>query len=135
MLDRLSILYYLCFMNQLQLQKRVQIINMLVEGNSLRSISRMADVSINTVTKLLIDVGKACANFHNEKVIGLTSKRVQADEIWSFVYSKQKNVPEGMEEMAGDVWTWTAIDADTRLIISYAMVVGMLKQRVNLCRM
>ena len=135
MLDRLSILYYLCFMNQLQLQKRVQIINMLVEGNSLRSISRMADVSINTVTKLLIDVGKACANFHNEKVIGLTSKRVQADEIWSFVYSKQNNVPEGMEEMAGDVWTWTAIDADTRLIRSYAMVVGMLKQRVNLCRM
>lgn len=121
MLDRLSILCYICCMNKLPIEKRVQIINLLVEGNSMRSTSRIADVSINTVTKLLVEVGKACAKFHNEKVQGLTCKRVQADEIWSFVYSKQKNVPDGMEDCAGDVWTWTAIDADTKLIVSYAI--------------
>ena len=92
---------------------------MLVEGNSLRSTSRMADISINTVTKLLVDVGRACEKFHNEKVVSVEAKRVQCDEIWSFIYSKQKNVPEGMEDYAGDVWTWTAIDADSKLIISW----------------
>lgn len=106
-------------MNRLSLEKRTQIITALVEGNSLRSTSRMADVSINTVTKLLVDVGRACQRFHDEKVVGVKSKRVQCDEIWSFVYSKQKNVPEGMEGEAGDIWTWTAIDADSKLIISY----------------
>src|SRR5687768_8632423 len=105
-------------MNKLPIEKRVQIITMLVEGNSLRSTSRMADVSINTVTKLLVSVGKACDKFHNETVVDIAAKRVQCDEIWSFVYAKKKNVPEGMEDVAGDVWTWTAIDADTRLIIS-----------------
>lgn len=108
-------------MNKLSIQKRVQIINLLVEGNSMRSTSRIADVSINTVTKLLVDVGRACAKFHDENVQGLTCKRVQADEIWSFVYSKQKNVPEGMEDYAGDVWTWVGIDADTKLVMSYAI--------------
>lgn len=97
----------------------MQIINLLVEGCSLRSTSRIADVSINTVTKLLIDVGKACQKFHNDKVMDVTTKRVQCDEIWSFVYSKQKNVPEGMEDQAGDVWTWTAMDADTKLVVSW----------------
>ncbi len=106
-------------MNKLPIEKRVQIKNMLVEGNSLRSTSRMADVSINTVTKLLVNFGKACQNFHNEKVVGITTKRVQCDEIWSFVYSKQKNVPLGMENEAGDVWTWTAIDADSKLVVSW----------------
>jgi IS1 family transposase len=106
-------------MNQLSLEKRTQIIQMLVEGNSLRSTSRMADVSINTVTKLLVDVGKACQKFHDEKVVKVKSSRVQCDEIWSFVYSKQKNVPVGMEDEAGDVWTWTGIDADSKLMISW----------------
>ncbi|MBS1596358.1 MAG: DDE-type integrase/transposase/recombinase [Bacteroidetes bacterium] len=106
-------------MNKLSIEKRTQIIQMLVEGNSLRSTSRMADVSINTVTKLLVDVGRACQAFHDEKVRGVKAKRVQCDEIWSFVYSKQKNVPEGMENEAGDVWTWTGIDADTKLVISW----------------
>lgn len=106
-------------MNQLPLAKRVQIINLLVEGSSLRATSRIADVSINTVTKLLVDVGKACQEFHNEKVRGIKAKRVQCDEIWSFVYAKQKNVPEGMEGEAGDVWTWVGIDADTKLVISW----------------
>lgn len=121
MLDRSSKVVYICSMNTLSIQKRTQIIHLLVEGNSMRSTSRIADVSINTVTKLLVDVGKACAKFHNDMVKGLTCQRVQADEIWSFIYSKQKNVPEGMEESAGDVWTWTAIDADTKLILSYAV--------------
>jgi IS1 family transposase len=119
MLDRLSIITYLYDMNKLPLSKRVQIINLLVEGSSLRAASRIADVSINTVTKLLIEVGKACEQFHNEKVMFVETKRIQCDEIWSFVYSKQKNVPEGMEESAGDVWTWTCIDADSKLMISW----------------
>jgi len=106
-------------MNQLSLAKRVQIVNMLVEGSSLRSTSRVCDVSINTVTKVLVEVGRACEQFHDEKVRGVQAKNVQCDEIWSFVYSKQKNVPEGMEGAAGDVWTWTALDADTKLMVSW----------------
>jgi IS1 family transposase len=119
MLDRLSIITYLYGMNKLPLSKRVQIINLLVEGNSLRAMSRICDCSINTVTKLLVEVGKACEKFHNEAVQNVNCQRVQADEIWSFVYSKEKNVPTGMEDEAGDVWTWTAIDADSKLIVSW----------------
>jgi IS1 family transposase len=106
-------------MNRLPIDKKVQIINLLVEGSSLRAASRIADVSINTVTKLLVDVGRACETFHDEKVKGIKSKRIQCDEIWSFVYSKQKNVPDGMEYEAGDIWTWTGIDADSKLIVSW----------------
>lgn len=106
-------------MNQLPLEKRTQIINLLVEGSSLRAASRISGCSINTVSKLLVDVGRACIKFHNETVKNVRSQRVQLDEIWSFVYSKQKNVPEGMEDKAGDVWTWTAIDADSKLVISW----------------
>lgn len=105
-------------MNQLSIEKRTQIINLLVEGNSLRATSRIADVSINTVTKLLVSVGKACQKFHNEQVVNVRSKRVQCDEIWSFVYAKEKNKPDNVEG-AGDVWTWTAIDSDSKLIISW----------------
>jgi IS1 family transposase len=106
-------------MNRLPISKQVQIISMLVEGNSLRATSRVCDVSFNTVIKLLIDVGRACQKFHDEKVRGLQTKRVQCDEIWSFVYAKQKNVPEGMKGKAGDVWTWTGMDADSKLIVSW----------------
>jgi IS1 family transposase len=106
-------------MNQLPLEKRTQIINLLVEGNSLRATARICDVSRNTVDKLLVEVGKACMKFHDEKVVNVKSKRVQCDEIWSFVYAKQKNVPEGMENEAGDIWTWTALDADSKLIVSW----------------
>lgn len=108
-------------MNKLPLQKRVQIFSMLVEGSSMRSISRVADVSINTVTKLLESAGEACLALHDEKVRGVAAKRVQADEIWSFCYAKQKNVEaaKAAPEGAGDVWTWTAIDADSKLMISY----------------
>lgn len=119
MLDQSSINTYIYIMNKLPLSKRVQIINLLVEGTSLRATSRIADVSINTVSKLLVEVGKACEKFHNETVMFVKTQRIQCDEIWSFVYSKQKNVPEGMEETAGDVWTWTCLDADSKLIISW----------------
>lgn len=106
-------------MNQLPLEKRTQILSMLVEGNSLRATSRVTGCSKNTITKLLVDAGKACAKYHDETVKRVPSRRVQADEIWSFVYSKQKNVPEGMEGNAGDVWTWVGMDSDSKLVITW----------------
>ena len=89
----------------------------------MRSIERIVGCSINTVTKLLCDVGAACAKYHDEHVRGLQSKLVECDEIWSFCYAKQKNVAtaKAAPEGAGDVWTWTAIDADSKLIISYLL--------------
>jgi IS1 family transposase len=95
---------------------------MLVEEMSLRAASRIADVSINTVTKLLVDTGKACQNFHDETVHSLKSTRIEADEIWSFVYAKQKNVEDIVNsdiDKAGDVWTFTGIDAESKLIVSW----------------
>lgn len=108
-------------MNKLPIAKRTQIIQLLVEGMSLRATSRIADVSINTVTKLLVDVGAACQQFHDETVVSVSSQRVQCDEIWSFVYAKDKNVERAVAapDKAGDVWTWTGIDADTKLIVSW----------------
>jgi IS1 family transposase len=108
-------------MNKLPLAKRVQILSMLVEGSSMRSISRVADVSINTVSALLVDAGKVCIAHHNDTVRNVASKRVQCDEIWAFCYAKEKNVEtaKAAPEEAGDVWTWTAIDADSKIIISY----------------
>ena len=85
----------------------------------MRAVTRITGCSINTVKNLLIDVGTACLKFHDEKVMNVTSKRVQCDEIWSFVYAKAKNVPYEIQGKAGDVWTWTGIDADTKLIISW----------------
>lgn len=106
-------------MNKLPLAKRVQILSMLCEGSSMRSISRVADVSINTVSKLLVEAGEACAAYHWANVRGVKAKRVQCDEIWSFVGAKAKNVAAAKGTPEGDVWTWTAIDADSKLIISY----------------
>ena len=108
-------------MNKLPLAKRAQIIGLLVEGTSLRATSRLADCSINTVTKLLVDVGTACAEYQDKTLRNLPCKRIQCDEIWSFVYSKQKNIPEEMRGQygVGDVWTWTAIDAETKLVPSF----------------
>jgi IS1 family transposase len=110
-------------MNKLPLETRVRILNLLIEGSSLRSISRVCDVSINTVTKLLVDAGRVCAAFHDEKVQGVKAKRVQCDEIWSFTYSKQKNVAKAKAApaYAGDTWTWTAIEAESKLIVSYTV--------------
>jgi IS1 family transposase len=108
-------------MNKLPHAKRIQILAMLCEGSSMRSISRVADVSINTVTKLLEQAGEAALLIHDETVRNVKASRIQCDEIWSFCHAKQKNVAtaKAAPAGAGDVWTWTAIDADTKLIVSY----------------
>lgn len=108
-------------MNRLVSEKRIQILHMLVEGSSMRATSRVADVSINTVTKLLIDAGTACRAYHDEHVRDVKARRVQCDEIWSYCYAKARNVKtaKAAPSDAGDVWTWTAIDADSKLMISW----------------
>lgn len=108
-------------MNKLPIATRAQMLSMLCEGASMRSVSRLTDTSINTVAKLLIDAGRFCSGFHDAKVRGVKAKRVQVDEIWSFTAAKQKNVAsmKAPIEGAGDTWTWTAIDADSKLIVSH----------------
>ena len=108
-------------MNKLSSEQRSRILHMLCEGNSIRSIVRMTGVSKNTVSKLLIDAGKACAAYHEANVRDLETTRVEVDEIWSFTYAKQKNVKTAKAAPAnsGDTWTWTAIDADSKMIVSY----------------
>jgi IS1 family transposase len=108
-------------MNKLPLAKRVQILSLLCEGASMRSISRVVDVSINTVAKMLVDAGEACAAFHDEKVRGVASKGVRVDEIWSFCAARQKNVSSIKKPVggAGDEWTWTVLDADSKLIVQW----------------
>src|ERR1035441_9058895 len=106
-------------MNQLNTAKRCQIIAALIEGNSINAICRMLGVGKHTVLRLLEDAGCAYAAFHDANVRNLRVTRAQCDEVWSFIYAKQKNVTmEQMEQGAGDCWTWTAIDADSKLIIS-----------------
>ena len=116
---------YIMGMNKMPLKTRALILNMLCEGQSMRATARLADVSFNTVAKLLIDAGKVCADLHDELVQGVTASRVQCDEVWSFTYAKQKNVAKAKAapDEAGDTWTWTALDADTKLIVS-SMVGG-----------
>jgi IS1 family transposase len=108
-------------MKQLAAAERARILHLICEGSSIRAVTRLTGASKNTVIKLMIDAGKACAAYHNEHVRGVKARRVQCDEIWSFVYSKQKNVATAKrKDLAyGDAWTWTAIDADSKLIISY----------------
>ena len=108
-------------MNLLPIEKRVQIICLLVEGMSMQAVSRVADVSINTVTKQLEAVGVACATYQDQNVRGINAKRLQCDEIWSFCYAKERNVaPENKGILGyGDVYTWTGMDADSKLMVSY----------------
>ncbi len=108
-------------MNKLGLGTRVQVLNMLCEGSSIRAISRITGASTTTILKLLVDAGLACARFHDENVRGVKAAKVQCDEIWSFCYAKAKNVAKAKAapEHAGDVWTWTARDSDSKLIVSY----------------
>lgn len=106
-------------MNRLPLEKRAQIIRCLVEGNSIRGTARLVRCSKNTILKLLSEVGEACQWYQDQHLRNLTCKRVQLDEIWSFVNSKQKNVPGHKRGEAGDIWTWTAFDADTKLVPSW----------------
>jgi IS1 family transposase len=108
-------------MNRLPIEKRVRILGCLTEGMSLRAASRLADVSINTVTKLLVDVGTACELYQIENLVGIKSKRIQCDEIWSFVGAKEANTPPNIRGQLGrgDVYTWVALDADSKLVISW----------------
>jgi IS1 family transposase len=108
-------------MNKLPKNTRAQILTMLVEGMSMRAVSRTCDVSINTVSKLLVEAGEACGSYHDETVRNVAAKRVQCDEIWSFVGAKQKNISamKAPVDSAGDVWTWTALDADSKMMVSY----------------
>lgn len=108
-------------MNKLTKEKRIQVIASLVEGNSIRSTCRMTDVAKGTVLKLLRDIGAACTKYQDSVFINLPCKRIQCDEIWSFCYSKHKNVPKDKEGKFGygNVWTWTALCADTKLVPSW----------------
>jgi IS1 family transposase len=108
-------------MNKLPLAKRAKILTLLCEGMAMRAVARAEDVSFNTIDKLLGDAGKACIDFHDRAVRGVKSQRVQCDEIWSFVHAKAKNVPtaKAAPQGAGDIWTWTALDADHKLILSW----------------
>ncbi len=108
-------------MNRLSLQERTQILSCLVEGNSIRATCRMTGAAKGTVLKLLADVGHACGEYHDKHVRNVKSRRIQCDEIWSFCYSKDKNTPEDCKGVFGygDVWTWTALCADTKMIVSY----------------
>jgi IS1 family transposase len=108
-------------MNKLPLETRVRILSMLVEGSSMRSVSRVCDVSINTVTKLLVEAGEAAESFHDKTVRGLQTANLQCDEIWSFCVAKKGNVPKmkAPNPDAGDIWTFTALDRDSKMIVSW----------------
>lgn len=108
-------------MKILKAEQRVKVLSALVEGVGINATCRMTGVAKNTVLKLLRDIGPVCSAYHDARVRNLTSKRVECDEVWSFCYAKQKNVPEEKrgEFGYGDVWTWTALDSDSKLIISY----------------
>lgn len=106
-------------MNRLDNARRTQVVKCLVEGNSIRSTVRLTGVAKNTISKLLLELGAACSQFMDGAMVNLKCERVQCDEIWSFVGAKAKNVTDKHFEnggYAGDIWTWTAIDADTKLI-------------------
>lgn len=108
-------------MNTLPNAKRAQILSLLCEGMSMRAVARVVDVSFNTVAKAMVDAGTVCAEMHDEMVRGVKASRVQCDEIWAFNYCKQRAVAtaKAAPEGAGDLWTWTAIDADSKMIVSY----------------
>lgn len=116
--DRSSIMVN---MNRLSNEKRAKIIGCLLEGMSIRATLRITGAAKNTVTKLLVDLGNACSEYQDKVLRDLPCKHLQFDEIWTFVYAKAKNVPEEHEEEFGygDVWTWVALDADTKLVPSW----------------
>ena len=119
--DAAEAVTYNGIMNRLPLGTRVQVLSALVEGNSIRGTCRMMGVDKKTVLRLLADVGDACDRYMDETIRGLTCVRVQCDEIWSFCHAKERNLKPEMRGVlgVGDLWTWTAIDADTKLIISW----------------
>ena len=109
-------------MNRLSTAERTRVVAALVEGNSIRATVRLTGIAKNTVAKLLMVLGTACSAFQDKTIRGIGSRRVQCDEIWSFVGSKEKNTtPEKKAEGCGDCWTWTALDADSKLIVSFRL--------------
>ena len=108
-------------MNRLSIDRRVRVVAALVEGNGINATARITGVSKPTILKLLADLGTACAAYQNRTLRNLASRRIQCDEIWQFCYAKQKNVPTAKHapDVAGDVWTWVALDADTKLVPSW----------------
>jgi IS1 family transposase len=118
MLDRL---YNMVIMNKLTTEKRRQVVAALVEGNGIRATVRMTGVSKNTIAKLLAELGAACSEYLDKALVNLNCKRIQCDEIWSFCYAKEKNVPQELRGQFGygDVWTWVGMDADSKLIVSW----------------
>ena len=108
-------------MNKLSFEDRAKVVRLLVEGTSLRSASRITNIHIDTITRVLVQVGQFCQKFHDENVVNVNSNRIECDEIWQYVYAKEKNAPycvkQGVE--AGDTWTWVGIDANTKLVVSY----------------
>ena len=108
-------------MNRLDIKERAQILQMLCEGMAIRAVARITGKSKNTISKLLVDAGKVCSAYQDENFRNLNTRRVEVDEIWSFVYAKKKNVAtaKAAPEGAGDIWTWTAIDADSKLVMSW----------------
>lgn len=107
-------------MNTLNEADRVKVIKALVEGTSLRAVSRMTEIARNTITKLLGDLGEACMAYHDAHVRNVRVRRLQCDEIWAYLGAKARNVtPEKKEIGWGDVWTWVALDTDTKLVVSY----------------
>jgi IS1 family transposase len=135
-------------MNKLNTEDRVRVIAALVEGNSIRSTVRMTGIAKNTIVKLLAEIGQICSEYQDKTLRNLACKRVQCDEIWSFCYAKQKNVPADKQGQFGygDTWTWTAIDPESKLVISWLVglrdaryanefmldLAGRLKSRVQL---
>jgi IS1 family transposase len=121
MLDLCIYLTYLSVMNKLSREDRARILHLLCEGNSIRAVTRLTGASKKAVSRLLVDAGQAASWYQDRVFRNLTCKRVQVDEIWAFVHCKQKNVARAKKAPpnAGDVWTWTAIDADTKLIPSW----------------
>ena len=111
-------------MNQLDAAKRAQIVAALVEGNSIGATVRMTGASKNTIAKLLVALGAACSDYLDKALVNLSCKRIQCDEIWTFIAAKQRNVTQKLLETnpyAGDVWTWVAMDADTKLVVSWCV--------------
>ncbi len=108
-------------MNRLDREQRSRILHLLCEGSSIRAVTRLTGASKNTVIKLMVEAGKACAAYHDERVRNLKARRIQCDEIWSFCYAKDKNVrhAKAAPDGAGNVWTWTALDADTKLMVTW----------------
>jgi IS1 family transposase len=113
----------MCIMNKLDTKTRVLIVKALIDGVGVNATCRLTGAAKHTVLKLLRELGDACGKYHDEHVRNLKARKIQCDEIWSFCYAKQKNVPENMKGVFGygDVWTWTALDPDSKLIVSYML--------------